>query len=168
MPIKRIYVLAALGLLLLATGCATRRPTTHDTTTASTVQPQYYTANFTCSAMGYNANGQLRMQPDSVIWVSASKIIELGRARFTTDSAIVYAKVMGRCFRGTYADLQRRFGVITSFNQLSALLMAPDAEEQLTRLALSFGVEATLQLEPWKRVESLTFPIPIPPYVNPL
>lgn len=159
---------------LLATGCRSQRDAAGTTTTnegqppATAYTPKYYTSNFTCSAQGLQASGQLRMQPDSIIWLSASKVIELARARFTPDSAVVYAKVMGRCFRGTYSDLQKRFGFRTSFAELQKMITADDGAAQLSTIANQFGVEATFTLEPWKEVNELTFPLAIPSNINPL
>ena len=42
--------------------------------------------NFTASVDGMSVNGQLRMANDSVMWLSITKIIELGRALATPDS----------------------------------------------------------------------------------
>lgn len=174
MSIRRtIFAVLALATLLAA-GCRSQRDAA-GTTTANEGQPptpaytpKYYTSNFTCSAQGLQATGQLRMQPDSIIWLSASKIIELGRARFTPDSAVIYAKVMGRCFRGTYSDMQKRFGLSTSFAELQKMITADDGAAQLSAIANQFGVEATFTLEPWKEVEKLTFPLAIPSTINPL
>ena len=138
MPIRRRLPLWLLAAALLAAGCISHkgaaRPETPAVTSPTTdASPSYYTANFTCSAEGMTANGQLRMQTDSIIWLSASKVIELGRARFTHDSVIIHAKITGQCFRG-----------------------------QL------LGIEATFTLQPWQKVDKLTFPIPIPNNAKPL
>ena len=86
MSIRRtIFAVLALATLLAA-GCRSQRDAAGTTTAnegqppAAVFTPKYYTSNFTCSAQGLQATGQLRMQPDSIIWLSASKIIELGRA----------------------------------------------------------------------------------------
>lgn len=162
-----------MALMLVAVGCHSHRdiarpssPTTGAPTEASNAR--YYTANFTCTYEGVTANGQLRMQQDSIIWLSASKIIELGRARFTHDSVIIYAKVMGRCFRGNYNDLYRRFNLRTDFNQLYQAVTADDADTRIAAIAKQLGVDATITLQPWNEVNQLTFPIPIPDNVNPL
>ena len=130
MPIRRRLPLWLLAAALLAAGCISHkgaaRPETPAVTSPTTdASPSYYTANFTCSAEGMTANGQLRMQTDSIIWLSASKVIELGRARFTHDSVIIHAKITGQCFRGDYNDLYRRFNFRTDFDQLSKTLTAP-------------------------------------------
>ena len=175
MPIRRRLPLWLLAAALLAAGCISHkgaaRPETPAVTSPTTdASPSYYTANFTCSAEGMTANGQLRMQTDSIIWLSASKVIELGRARFTHDSVIIHAKITGQCFRGNYNDLYRRFNFRTDFDPLSKTLTAPapQAEKQLADIAPLLGIEATFTPQPWQKVDKLTFPIPIPNNAKPL
>jgi hypothetical protein len=175
MPIRRRLPLWLLAAALLAAGCISHkgaaRPETPAVTPPTTdASPSYYTANFTCSAEGMTANGQLRMQTDSIIWLSASKVIELGRARFTHDSVIIHAKITGQCVRGDYNDLYRRFNFRTDFDQLAKTLTAPapQAEKQLADIAQLLGIEATFTLQPWQKVDKLTFPIPIPNNAKPL
>lgn len=143
----------------------TQTDTTHSTPTRPTKpvnKPHYYTANFTCAAQGVTANGQLRLQKDSVIWICASKVVELGRAKFTPDSVIVYAKVMNRCFKGNYDDMYKRFRYKTTFKQLYHHVSAEDAEAQLTQLFSRFGIEADIKMEALKEVDKLTFPLVLP------
>lgn len=175
------YVLPFVAvILLLATGCRSHRDATRhskpDTTAAILIDvpvvpssvPHYYTANFTALVQGYSVNGQLRIQSDSIVWLSASKVIELGRACFTPDSAVIYAKVMGRAFRGTYTDFYRRFHYRTTFDELYRLVMSNDAEAQLADIISSIGLEATVRLSPVKEVDSISFPMAVPNKVNPL
>lgn len=175
-------MLAAALLTLAVVGCrshrevANTRPSTPSTGTVTPADPnnppayvpKYYTANFTCSTQGITAKGQLRMQPDSVLWAYASKIIELGRARLTKDSVVVYVKLTNSCFRGTYIDLYRRFGYRTSFDEVVKMATADDAEQQIASLMKSLNLDATVSLEPWQQSEQLTFPIPIPANAKPL
>ena len=95
------------------------------------------------------------MQPDSVLWAYASKIIELGRARLTKDSVVVYVKITNSCFRGTYIDLYRRFGYRTSFDEVVKMATADDAEQQISSLMKSLNLDATVSLEPWQQSERL-------------
>ena len=159
-------------------GCISHRSSSRNSTpgvrvdvpsgTSSHYTPHYYTTNFTCTAQGMTANGQLRLQPDSVLWAYASKIIELGRARLTPDSVVVYAKVANSCFRGTYADLYRRFGYRTNFEEVVKMATADDAEAQIATLLRSLNLDATVKLEPWQKAETLNFPIVIPANAKPL
>jgi len=173
---RRVSVCVALVAMMLAcAGCSSQKSVADSQQPlAEEMQPtfpeasRYYIANFTVQAMGMNANGQMRMQQDSVIWVSASKIVELGRAKVTPDSVIVYAKLMNACFRGTYEDVYNRFHWRTDFRQLSEMVTAEDAAQQIAQLAARFGITATITLEPWKRVSNTTFPIYVPQYAKPL
>ena len=166
-----------LALLAMVTvGCRIQRETAHTTPTTPVIDPtappayapQYYTANFTCTTQGITAKGQLRLQADSVLWAYASKIVELGRARLTKDSVVVYVKLTNSCFRGTYIDLYRRFGYRTSFDEVVKMATADDAEQQIAALMKALSVDATVTMEPWKQVSALTFPLAIPKTVKPL
>ena len=170
-----ITTLVAVLLSIMLTGCISQREPAHATHSNPTTPanppayvPKYYTSNFTCNTQGVTANGQLRLQPDSVLWASASKIIELGRARLTPDSVVVYVKVTNQCFRGTYTDLYHRFNYRTSFDEVVKMVTADDAEQQIAVLLRSLNLDATVKMEPWKQVSSLSFPISIPKKTNPL
>ncbi len=171
---KRYIALMALGLTLLAGGCRSLRQgaegssTTNDTSAGDRVTTKLYTTNFTVEAQGLSANGQMRMMEDSILWISASKVIELGRARFTPDSVVVYAIMMNRYFSGTYEDLYRRFMFRTDFKTLSEAVRAEDAGARLAEMARQLGIEATVAVEPWKKVSKLTFPFALPKSVKPL
>lgn len=128
----------------------------------------YRSANFSCAVAGTTVSGQVRMAEDSIIWASVSKVIELGRATATPDSVIVYAKAMGRCFRGTYDDIYTRFHYRTSFADLQEMLLAPDADEQLRLLALRFGVDASVHFQPWRELKEPSFPMYVPPQARSL
>ena len=173
-------VLTLMALLTLTmAGCRIHREATHgtpanprtntsDPANPPSYAPKYYTANFTCTAQGVTAKGQLRLQPDSVLWASASKIIELGRARLTRDSVVVYVKVTNSCFRGTYIDLYRRFHYRTSFDEVVKMATADDAGQQIAALMKAMNLDATVEMEPWQQVATLTFPLSIPKNANPL
>lgn len=169
--------IVVLALLAMATvSCRSQRETAHTTPTTPVIDPtappayapQYYTANFTCTTQGITAKGQLRLQADSVLWAYASKIVELGRARLTKDSVVVYVKLTNSCFRGTYIDLYRRFGYRTSFDEVVKMATADDAEQQISALIRSLNLDATVAMEPWQKADRLTFPIPIPTNAKPL
>lgn len=164
--------------MVLMAGCISQRPSARSSSpgvrvdvpsgTSSHNTPHYYTTNFTCTTQGVTANGQLRLQPDSVLWASASKVIELGRASLTKDSVVVYVKVSGRCFRGTYDDLYRRFHYRTTFQDVVKMVTADDAEQQIAGLIKAFNVDATVELDPWQQVDKLKFPFSVPSNVKPL
>lgn len=177
MPINRRHIILLCGaLLLLASGCRSRResaqpapvPSVAEEIIEPTKVPQYRTANFTCSLQGTQANGQLRMQTDSLIWASATKIIELGRAELTHDSVLIYSRVVNRCYRGSYEDIYRRFHYRTSFDEVQAILTAPDADRQIAALLKQLRIDGSVRLGPWKTAETLTFPFNIPANARPL
>ena len=157
------------GLMVAMAGCISHRSSSHNSTpgvrvdvpsgTSSHYTPHYYTTNFTCTAQGMTANGQLRLQPDSVLWASASKVIELGRACLTKDSVVVYVKVSGR---------YRRYHYRTSFQDAVKMVTADDAEQQIAALIKVFNLDATVELDPWQQVDKLKFPFSVPSNVKPL
>lgn len=182
MPIKRLHIAAlCLTLLLLASGCRSRRDTAQPAPPGQAVperqgkvaepepaKPTYRTAAFTCTLQGTQASGQIRTIPDSLIWASASKIIELGRAELTPDSVRVYSRVINRCFRGSYDDIYRRFHYRTSFQEIQSLLTASDADRQIAALLKQLHIGATVHIDLWKETTTLTFPFSIPPNARPL
>ena len=56
--------------------------------------------NFTAKPDGFNItlNGQLRIKHDSIIWITLSKMVEIGRAKLTQDSIFVFLKIQNRYF----------------------------------------------------------------------
>lgn len=76
------------------------------------------TGTFECEVSGVNVNGLLRTECDSVIWITVSKIIELGRVRLTPDSVAGYVKIYNRYFKGSYEDIYKETGMRTSFGEL--------------------------------------------------
>lgn len=181
MKLRRLLIPTLCAVLALAAGCRNHREATRpplppqadsvaveaDETPLPT-PPRYRTAHFNVTAQGTRVEGQLRMQPDSIIWMSATKIIELGRAMCTPDSVVVYVKVAGRCFRGSYMDVYRRFHWHTDFATLQEMLTSDNADAELEALARRFGIDATVHVGDWKEAERLTFPMAIPNQVKPL
>lgn len=113
---------------------------------------------FSASVDGIDVNGQLRMVQDSALWLSVSKLIELGRGLATTDSVWVSAPMMDVSFAGTYVDLSRRVGRTITFDALQRMALADDAEAQLTRLATELGFNATVRITSRRKVDSLSLP----------
>ncbi len=83
-------------------------------------------ANFSTEVGGIGISGQLRMQKDKVIWVSISKIIELARIKLTPDSIYVSIKIPSQAFQGTYAEFQKDYGFVFSFDIAQAALLGND------------------------------------------
>ena len=88
---------------------------------ADTLKYDCLIGNFTCSTDDFSISGQVRLKKDSVLWLSASKIIELGRAKFTKDSVFLYAKIASRYFHGTYKELEQVVGISTDFATIQAI-----------------------------------------------
>lgn len=84
-------------------------------------QFHYMTATFTCEALGVKANGLLRMAADSIIWVSVSKVVDLGRAKFTPDSVWVYVPLRNMYYSCPYSYIKERFDVTVDFQMLQSM-----------------------------------------------
>lgn len=183
---NRHIILLGCALLLLATGCRSHREAARTAPQEQSAQGQpgrgpqetpgqtqpararLLTASFTCSAQGVQASGQLRAASDSLIWASASKILELGRAELTPDSVLVYSRVLNRCFRGSYDDIYRRFHYRTSFKEIQSMLTADDADRQIAGLLKQLRLDAAVHIGPWKEAQALTFPFSIPSNARPI
>ena len=113
---------------------------------------------FTATVDGMNVNGQVRMASDSVLWVSVSKIIELGRAKATPDSVFINVPFLNKQFAGDYNEVSRRAGRTVSFEWLQHIATAPDAEKQAAVLARQLGLDAEVKITRREKVEKLTFP----------
>ncbi len=81
-----------------------------------------YSANFSCTIDDVRVNGQIRMVYDSIIWVSISKIVELGRVVLTPTHAQGYVNIANKYFDGDYYDIAKKWGIEIDFGTLQALL----------------------------------------------
>ena len=113
---------------------------------------------FTATVNGASVNGQLRIASDSLMWVSVTKIIELGRALATPDSVWVNVPMAGRYYAANYAEIGKRAKRHVSFAQLQDIATADDAEQQIEELARQLGIEATVHITRRQTVQRLTFP----------
>ena len=89
-----------------------------------------FAANFYCDLSHVRLSGMLRMQEDSVIWFSLSKVIELSRAKLTPDSVTFYARATQQYFRGNYAAANAMIGYYFDFAQLQELLLSAYRERK--------------------------------------
>lgn len=131
---KRLYCLwiVAIVAVVLAVGCRSSRETVApDAPHSRTCGYDRLTGTFDCEVEGVSVKGLLRTECDSVIWITVSKIIELGRLRLTPDSVAGYVKIYNRYFAGTYEDVYRQTGVRTSFAEVQKKFS--DAYERQTR-----------------------------------
>lgn len=160
---KRLLPLLLL-LPLLVVGCRSTKPATVTKPTPAAEVPsetpkRCYTAiSFDGEVEGITVNGQVRIAQDSVIWLSVTKVIEMGRAMCTPDSLWLRSPLMGRDDAMDYPTLQRLTGVKVTFGELQATALADDAEERIARMAAQLGFTARIRITQRREVEQLTFP----------
>ncbi len=114
--------------------------------------------NFSAVVEGASVNGQLRMASDSLIWLSVTKILELGRAMATPDSVWVSVPLASKYFAGNYTDLQRYTKRPVSFDDLQRIAASDNAEAQIEQLARQMGFDAKVRITRRQKVQRLTFP----------
>ena len=147
---------------LLATGCRSLRPEVQPAPPEPPQPRQYTLINLEGEVEGYTFRGQVRLAHDSLLWASATKVIELGRLLATPDSLWLHAPLLGADRSGNYADLQRLAGQRITFAQLQAILLADDAERRIADLTTRLGYHATVRITRRETVPSLTFPFKKP------
>ena len=168
----RTLALAACALLLAA-GCRSHKEASRpdrprqeqaDGRERPTRQrPRTYTLiQFSGTADGTSFSGQMRVAEDSLIWVSLSKFVELGRAQATPDSVAAYSRLLGRRFDGTYADVQSRFKVKATFGELQRTALGDGLEAYVETLGRKLGHEVHISVSKREQVPSLTFPFSPP------
>ena len=153
MRLSNHHLLLILGLALVATlgACCSSRQAAEST-------PRDSVVGFTATLEGVETVGQLRIAEDSILWVTVTKLVELGRAMATPDSVWLNAPAFGHSFAGTYPELSRMVGRRITFDMLHEIALADDAEARLARLAAELGVNASVSITSRKRVDRLTFP----------
>lgn len=82
-----------------------------------------YSANFSCEVEGISVNGQIRIVHDSCIWISVSKIIEVGRVMITPTRVSGYSRILGKYYDGTYEEVRKRWGIEIDYGTIEALLV---------------------------------------------
>lgn len=150
-------------LALLATGChSTRKVTTVPeavpTVEAETPKRNYTVLTFEGVVEGMSVNGQLRVAEDSAMWVSVTKLIEMGRAMCTPDSLWLHAPLLGHDDAMDYTSLRRRTGVDITYDEMQQCVLAPDAEERVANLARRLGFAARIRITQRRQPDHLTFP----------
>ncbi len=161
---NRIVLLLCAGVLLLATACRSSRQAVGGEPPVATAegegapQREYTIITLEGTAEGLSFNAQVRMAKDSIIWANATKVLELARAMCTPDSVWVNVPLFGGQKQGTYADVERYFGVATSFEELQAILESPNPEKRITELAETMGVRCKVRVVKREKADRLTFP----------
>lgn len=159
---RSIILLAA--AMLLASCHSTKEvtlpppPPSPHTDAAPAMPCEKTVTNFTASVDGMSVNGQLRMANDSVMWLSITKIIELGRALATPDSVWITVPILDKHFAGTYADLSRRVKQQVDFQTLQSIANADNAEQLIESLASGMGYNARVRFISRRKVDKLSFP----------
>ena len=93
---------------------------------------------------GTSVSGQVRIAHDSLIWLSVTKIIELGRAMATPDSVWVTVPIANKRFAGNYHDVERHSKQPVNFAMLQEIATADDAEERIEAMARTMGPSCTV------------------------
>lgn len=173
----RVTILLLFVLLLAA--CRSSRnltdttvPTTVDSVETETAQQRAcFAANFYCDLSRVRLSGMLRMMEDSVLWISVSKVVELGRARFTPDSVLIHARVSQQFFRGSYDDAYRTSGYRVEFDQLQRLFLDAYRERrrEVDLVLPSLQRDDTLHLvfTHYTAAREQTYPLVIPQSARP-
>lgn len=125
---------------------------------APTAPRELTVINFNAVVEGTSMTGQLRMANDSIIWLSLTKIIELGRAIATPDSVFINIPIAGKHFAGNYTDVEHIAKQPVSFAALQQMATANDAEQQIEQLAQRMGLSAKVQITRRQKAQRLTFP----------
>lgn len=160
---KRLLPLLLL-LPLLVGGCRSTKPATVTEPTPAAEVPsetpkRCYTAiSFDGEVEGITVNGQVRIAQDSVIWLSVTKVIEMGRAMCTPDSLWLRVPLMGRDEAMDYATLQRLTGEKLTYSDAQDILLSDNPEERVAELARRMGFSAKVRITRRQTAERLTFP----------
>lgn len=84
---------------------------------------QTFSASFSCEIQGISANGLLRIDRDSIIWLTLNKIVELGRLKATPDSLLAYLKITNQYVRLSFPEMKSQMGVDMDFATLQSVLL---------------------------------------------
>lgn len=164
---RTALIVALIGALALG-GCRSQRSLPEGPQAEvpqPTAGPTTLQRPFTATVEGMNVGGQVRWQRDSVVWVSASKLIELGRARITRDSLLAYIPPYNQYVRMDMATVRRQFGL--DFDSLQRVLLSYPAPITFKHPSLSAPVRVSFP-SPGTADQPLSFPLTIPPSAKPL
>ena len=93
--------------------------------------------NYTCQVKGLTVNGQIRMNYDKTIWISANKIIELARVKITPDSVFAYIKPNNTYIRCSLKDFQRVYKIDLGYKELQSLLIGKAVQSSVIKATYS-------------------------------
>lgn len=86
----------------------------------------WFSSKISLKSGGLSANGQIRMQKDSVIWLSLSVFIEVARIKITPDSVFFYNKLQSEYYAGDYTFLEKNFLLKVDFATLQSIFVGND------------------------------------------
>ncbi len=123
--------------------------------------PLYLSSSFSCTVRDISASGLVRIQRDSVIWVTASKIIELGRAILTRDSVFGYVRLNNSYVAASYDDVSRWMGRNLNYYTVQDLLAEHlQNGEPISMKVMGYAVN--VKFKHTEQPSRLTFPFEIP------
>lgn len=131
---------------------------------------QYMTRTYSCTALGYSANGLIRIECGKTLWMNINKGLELGRIKMTADSVWIHAKIFNCAWKGNYRDLETLTKLEYHFDTLmNQLVKEPEeAAKSMSQIGKVFNIPIKIELEELRYSDKLTFPINIPQNAKPL
>ncbi len=91
----------------------------------------YFSSSFVAEVGQNSVDGTLRIARDSVIWISASKMIELFRAKMTPDSLFAVVRVANRYLACSIDELRTGLGVDIDFATVQNVLLGKGSHKSL-------------------------------------
>lgn len=169
---KTLTKIALLGLVLVASSCASRKKTVAPT------QPQAFewlTSNLDIQAEGNgmafdDLSGQLRMRKDSLVWLSvtATMGVEVLRAKFSNDSVWIVNRLEKTYLAEPLDTVSAQLGMPLSLPLIQTLLLdnnegLPPVENQTVQLKtfVMGNLAAKVRYKNIKLDEKTSFPLKI-------
>ena len=169
---KTLTKIALLGLVLVASSCASRKKTVAPT------QPQAFewlTSNLDIQAEGNgmtfdDLSGQLRIRKDSLVWLSvtATRGVEVLRAKFSNDSVWIVNRLEKTYLAEPLDSVSIQLGMPLSLPLLQTLLLdnnegLPPVENQTVQLKtfVMGNLSAKMRYKNIKLDEKTSFPLKI-------
>ena len=169
---KTLTKIALLGLVLVASSCASRKKTVAPT------QPQAFewlTSNLDIQAEGNgmtfdDLSGQLRIRKDSIVWLSvtATMGMEVLRAKVSNDSVWIVNRLEKTYLAEPLDTVSAQLGMPLSLPLVQTLLLdnnegLPPVENQtvLLKTFVMGNLSAKMQYKNIKLDEKTTFPLKI-------
>lgn len=149
----------------------TTEPTDSIPSTPASGQRTCFAANFQCETDDWSCSGMMRVKEDSIIWVSLSKVVELGRMTLTPDSICIYVRFSQRYYRGDYATLNTYSGYHIDYASIQEILLdAYRNKKPAADLILRSNQQQDtfhLTFTRYSKVREQTYPLHIPDRARP-